>query len=56
MKQVLNVSLKLARFDVSNILLLGESDTGKGLIAQFIHKNSKRGNNPYIQINCAGID
>ena len=55
MKQVLNVSLKLARLDVSNILLLGESGTGKGLTAQFIHKNSKRANNPFIQINCAAL-
>jgi len=55
MKQVLNVSLKLARLDVSNILLLGESGTGKGLIAQFIHKNSKRVNDPFIQVNCAAL-
>ena len=55
MKQVLNVSLKLARLGVSNILLLGESGTGKGLIAQFIHKNSKRANNPFIQVNCAAL-
>ena len=55
MKQVLNVSLKLARLDVSNILLLGESGTGKGLIAQFIHNNSNRVKNPFIQINCAAL-
>jgi len=55
MKQVLHVSLKLARLDVSNILLLGESGTGKGLIARFIHKNSRRVNNPFIPINCAAL-
>jgi PAS domain S-box-containing protein/TyrR family helix-turn-helix protein len=55
MKQVLNVSLKLARLDVSNILLLGESGTGKGLMAQFIHKNSQRAHNSFIQINCAAL-
>lgn len=55
MKQVLNVSLKLARLDVSNILLLGESGSGKGLIAQFIHNNSNRVKNPFIQINCAAL-
>ena len=55
MKQVLNVALKLARFDVSNILILGESGTGKGLIAQFIHKNSKRKDKPFIQVNCAAL-
>ncbi len=55
MKQVLNVALKLARFDVSNILILGESGTGKGLIAQFIHKNGKRKDKPFIQVNCAAL-
>jgi TyrR family helix-turn-helix protein len=55
MKQVLNVALKLTRFDVSNILILGESGTGKGLIAQFIHKNGKRKSKPFIQVNCAAL-
>jgi PAS domain S-box-containing protein/TyrR family helix-turn-helix protein len=55
MKQMLNVSLKLARLDVSNILLLGESGTGKGMMAQFIHKNSQRAHNSFIQINCAAL-
>jgi len=55
MKQVLNVVLKLARFDVSNILIQGESGTGKGLIAQFIHKSGKRKDKPFIQVNCAAL-
>ncbi|MCG6909988.1 MAG: sigma 54-interacting transcriptional regulator [Deltaproteobacteria bacterium] len=55
MKQVLNAALKLARFDVSNILIQGESGTGKGLIAQFIHKSGKRKDKPFIQINCAAL-
>ncbi|MCF8052912.1 MAG: sigma 54-interacting transcriptional regulator [Desulfobacterales bacterium] len=55
MRQVLRVSLKLARLDASNILLLGESGTGKGLLAKFIHKNSPRQQEPLIQINCAAL-
>lgn len=55
MKQVINVVLKLARFDVSNILIQGESGTGKGLIAQFIHKSGKRKSKPFIQVNCAAL-
>jgi transcriptional regulator with PAS, ATPase and Fis domain len=55
MKQVLNVSFKLAQLDVSNILVLGESGTGKGLIAQFIHENGKRKDKPFIKINCAAL-
>ena len=55
MRQVLSVALKLARLDASNILILGESGTGKGLIARFIHKNSSRGKKPFIPINCAAL-
>jgi len=55
MRQVLRVSLKLARLNVSNILLLGESGTGKGLLAKFIHKNSNREKKSFIQVNCAAL-
>lgn len=55
MQQVLRVALKLAHLEASNILILGESGTGKGLLAKFIHKNSRRSNKPFIQINCAAL-
>ena len=54
MKQVLQVALKIAHLKISDILILGESGTGKGLIAQFIH-NSYRKNKPFVQINCAAL-
>ncbi len=55
MKQTLNLALKLARIDASNILIQGESGTGKGLLSKFIHKNGVRGDKPFIQINCAAL-
>ncbi len=55
MRQVLRVALKLAQMEASNILIQGESGTGKGLLAKFIHRNSPRRNKPFIQINCATI-
>ncbi|MBV7299800.1 PEP-CTERM-box response regulator transcription factor [Enterovibrio paralichthyis] len=36
-------------------LLLGESGTGKDLVAREIHKRSKRHNKPFVAINCASI-
>ena len=39
----------------SNVLLLGESGTGKDIIAQAIHNASARKNGPYVAINCAAI-
>ncbi len=55
MRQVLRIALKLATLKVSNILILGESGTGKGLLAKFIHQNGKRKKAPLIQINCAAV-
>lgn len=39
----------------SNILLLGESGTGKDIFAQAMHNASPRRNNPYLAINCAAL-
>ncbi len=39
----------------STILLLGESGTGKGLMAKEIHDASKNKNRPFIQVNCGSI-
>ena len=55
MQHVLRTALKLAHLGASNILLLGESGTGKGLLAKFIHKNSTRKKKPFVQINCAAL-
>lgn len=39
----------------SNVLILGESGTGKGLVAELIHYNSPRKDKPFISINCSAI-
>lgn len=39
----------------SPILILGESGTGKGILAEFIHRNSPRQDKPFISINCSAI-
>jgi len=39
----------------ANILIQGENGTGKELIANAIHYNSKRARGPFIKINCAAI-
>jgi len=38
------------------VLLIGETGTGKDLIAQAIHVNSSRSGKPYRAINCAGLN
>lgn len=37
------------------ILILGESGTGKGVLAELIHYNSPRSDKPFISINCSAI-
>jgi transcriptional regulator with PAS, ATPase and Fis domain len=54
MKTLMSVVEKVARVD-SNILLIGESGVGKGLIAETIHKLSNRSNNNFVNINCGAI-
>jgi len=39
----------------SNVLLLGETGTGKELFARVIHHNSSRKDKPFIPINCSVI-
>ena len=39
----------------SSILILGESGTGKGVIAEIVHCNSQRKDSPFISINCSAI-
>lgn len=46
---------RLAATVDSNIIIAGESGTGKDVLAQAIHNASKRRNEPFIAINCGAI-
>ena len=46
---------KVAASEASTILILGESGTGKDLVAHAIHYESSRRDRPFFAINCAAI-
>ncbi|MDD3704761.1 MAG: sigma 54-interacting transcriptional regulator, partial [Clostridiaceae bacterium] len=52
--KALKIAYKAAQTS-SNVLISGESGTGKGLIARAIHNNSCRAKEPYIIVNCGAI-
>jgi formate hydrogenlyase transcriptional activator len=54
LRQVLVQVSKVAPTD-STVLVLGETGTGKELIARAIHDRSKRSNRAFIRVNCAAI-
>ena len=54
LRKVLRQVAKVASSD-STILILGETGTGKELIARAIHKRSKRASRAFIGVNCAAI-
>lgn len=54
MQQVLRTAGKVAPSDAS-VLILGQSGTGKELMARGIHFNSERRRGPLVVVNCAAI-
>ena len=53
-RNILTQVTKVAPSD-STVLVLGETGTGKELIARAIHKRSKRSSRAFITVNCAAI-
>ncbi len=45
----------LAASDATTVLLLGESGTGKGWVAQMLHARSPRSRGAMVEVNCAGL-
>lgn len=54
MEDVFILARKVAASDVT-VLILGETGTGKSLLAQAIHANSPRSRAPFVSVNCAAL-
>jgi DNA-binding NtrC family response regulator len=54
MEDVYRLTRRVARSNAS-VLLLGETGTGKELIAKAVHRLSPRGSGPFIRVNCGAL-
>ncbi len=54
MARVIDLARRVAQSE-ANLLLIGESGTGKGILARLIHETSARRSGPFVTITCANI-
>ncbi len=47
-------AIKAAQTDC-NVLIVGETGTGKDLVARVVHEASRRASDPFVAVNCGGI-
>jgi DNA-binding NtrC family response regulator len=55
MREVLDVIRRLPAGSASNVLIEGETGTGKELVAHAIHETNRRGASPFVAIGCGAI-
>jgi two-component system, NtrC family, response regulator AtoC len=55
MIEVLGLVERVAATEATTILLLGESGTGKGLVAREIHERSNRQAKPFLTVTCTAL-
>ncbi|MBK5253672.1 MAG: sigma-54-dependent Fis family transcriptional regulator [Peptostreptococcaceae bacterium] len=53
-KAMLDEVISVSKFDC-NVIIEGETGTGKEMVLSLIHENSNRSNKPCVKINCATI-
>jgi hydrogenase-4 transcriptional activator len=54
LREVMAAVRQVARSDAP-VLILGETGTGKEVVARAVHSHSKRANGPFLRVNCGAI-
>jgi DNA-binding NtrC family response regulator len=54
MRELATLARKIAKSD-SPVLIHGETGTGKGVLARWLHENGSRARAPFVDLNCAGL-
>ena len=54
LREVMAAVAQVARSDAP-VLILGETGTGKEVVARALHSHSRRGNGPFLRVNCGAI-
>ena len=55
LRDVFGVAQRVAEADGTTVMILGETGTGKGVLARAIHRLSSRRAQPFVDINCSAI-
>ncbi len=55
MRRLTDTARRIGESSAGRVLLLGESGTGKALVARAIHSHSARAGGPFIEVNCAAL-
>jgi two-component system, NtrC family, response regulator AtoC len=55
MREVLDLVEKIAPADAATVLILGETGTGKGLLARTVHDLSPRSDGPFVNVTCSAL-
>jgi len=53
-RHLAKMAAKVAGSD-SNAFIVGETGSGKGVLAKWLHNNSSRADEPFVDVNCAGL-
>jgi DNA-binding NtrC family response regulator len=56
MKKLFALLSQLEAADAPTVLIEGESGTGKELVARAVHSRSRRNKEPFLEIDCTGLD